>query len=191
MDIVKTRFSDSQIITVDEIKTQCRIDGTDEDDYLLTVAESVHEYLEKELNRALLSCGFSMVLNQWPEMGYRLPRPPLVSIDSIKYYDVDGTEFDYPVANITHGSISGIFGVKGSNSWPDTELRNFEPIVINFTAGYATVDEINPFIKQAALLIAGDYYENREESVIGQGVTIGEIPAGARRIIALHTYKRM
>jgi uncharacterized phiE125 gp8 family phage protein len=99
-----------------------------------------------------------------------LPRPPLISVSSIKYYLDDGVEAATTFASTNYQtSTTGELGrvrLKTGKTWP-TGLRAMDSLVIEYTAGYTTGGEaptanVPQAIKDAIIEWAAHMYENRE-----------------------------
>ena len=138
---------------------------------LITVAR---EKCENITNRALATQTIVLSLDQFPSGNIRLPRPPLVSVTSIKYKDSAGTDTTWDSSNYIvdiakePGEVALAYGI----SYPLYTEYASSSVKITYVAGYIT--DCPKAIKQAMLLLIGHYYENREEFVIGQ--TIAKIP---------------
>jgi uncharacterized phiE125 gp8 family phage protein len=82
----------------------------------------------------------------------------------VKYYDTDDTEAtmssdDYYVdTNSTPGRLCLNYGA----TWPTITLRKYNGVCITFVAGAALAASVDQRVKQAMLLLIGDYYQNRE-----------------------------
>jgi hypothetical protein len=123
-----------------------------------------------------------------------LPRPPLITLDSIKYYpDATHTETTYATTNVaaitSDKENPGRLMLKTGKVWP-TDLRAVESIVFEFTCGYGTLAEHVPSgICEGILMWAAYLYEQREGAPsdnAGGAVVLnhgGYIPAGVRTIL--------
>lgn len=93
-----------------------------------------------------------------------LPRPPLVSVDSIEYYsDGSDTPTTFP-SSLYQVSMIGNRGrvmLRTGSVWP-SGLRPMDSIVITYTCGYGTANEVPQSIKEAIVELAAHWYENRE-----------------------------
>src|SRR6185503_2523734 len=86
----------------------------------------------------------------------KVPLPPLVSVDSVKYLDTDGTEQTVDPASYVVSGIGGqgYITLASGAAWPTVGAFP-DPVVIRFTAGEWEPDGIVPEgIKQAILLKA-------------------------------------
>jgi uncharacterized phiE125 gp8 family phage protein len=89
------------------------------------------------------------------EDNIRLPRPPIVSVTSIKYYDEDDIEYTLSTDDYQVDTIGGTIQILEE---PTTTLRLLNPIVIEYSAGYTTLPKT---LRQAMLLFIADKYQNR------------------------------
>ncbi len=161
-------------VTLTEAKSQCRVDGTTEDTFITALIVAAREAAEGVLQRALINQTWELVLDAWPA-GDRieLPRPPLSSVTSIKYTDIDAVEHTMSSSDylVDTDSEPGKIVLKWSASWPSVTLREAAAIRVRFVAGYGSAAAAVPAkVKQAIQLLVGHYYENRE------GITSGAIP---------------
>lgn len=92
-----------------------------------------------------------------------IPLPPLVSIQSVNYYDTSGN-FDtvspslYDVSLGMTGRIQPVYG----KVWP-LARPTIDAVQISFTAGRgATADTVEDNVKSAIKLAVAHWYENRE-----------------------------
>ena len=113
----------------------------------------------------------------------RLPKPPLISVDAIRYVAVDGTQTvlaaDQYLADKTSlpARIQPAYGVP----WPITRIVP-RAVEVDFTCGYASANDLLPSDKAAlvaaTLLRVGDLYRNREAQIVA--ATITDNPAACR-----------
>jgi uncharacterized phiE125 gp8 family phage protein len=100
---------------------------------------------------------------------------------SVKYYDTDGVEQTLDVAEYYEDAKSKPARIVPVSSWPATKDRP-NAVTITIEAGYgATADKVPQVIKQALLLMVGDMYENREETVVG--TIVSTLPLTADRLL--------
>jgi uncharacterized phiE125 gp8 family phage protein len=157
-------------VTLTEVKAQCRIDGTAEDTYLGTLITAAREYCEAIDWRAYLTQTIELWLEAWPhDDEIELPRPPLQSVTSVEYYDVNDAKYtlsplDYYVDTIR---VPGAVHLKYLKTWPVTQLRDYNAICVTYKAGATAAANVPAVIKQAMLLLIGHWYENREAVLVG------------------------
>lgn len=173
-------------ITLNELKAHLRIDGTDEDQLLGIYLTAARQQCEHEARRAFVTQTLKLQLEAWPhDDRIALPRPPLQSVTSIVYTDVNGntsavSTSDYIVD--TNGEPGHIYLAHGK-TWPSTTLRPGPSIAITYIAGYGEPETVPATYKQAVQLLAGHYYENREAIVIGQGFTSIIVPMAVTSLL--------
>lgn len=157
-------------VTLEEAKTQCRVDIDDDDDLIASLIVAARQWCEKHDWRAYITQTIDYRCNQWPADDYfELPRPPLQAVNSVKYYDVDNAEYtlDPALYDVDYYNTPGGFYLHYNQNWPATQLRLRNAIKVNYTAGYGAAEDVPETIKQAMLLLIGHWYENRENSTVG------------------------
>lgn len=151
-------------ITPQEAKSHLRIDGNDDDMLISSLIAAAREYCETFQNRAYITQTWEMTLDSFPQMPLKLPKPPLQSVDSIKYINQDGIETVFDAANyvVDTDSEPGRIALAPGVSWPNVTLKPIGGVKIRFTAGYGDASAVPKMVKQAILLLVGHWYENRE-----------------------------
>lgn len=171
-----------------DVKPHLRIDIDDDDGYLAILIKAARQHIEEvELSSALITQTLDLTLDTWPATPLKLPRPPLQSITSITYTDIDGNTDTVATTVYTSDAASwpGRLTLKQAQSWPTVELAELAGVNIRFVAGYGDDSEDVPEpIRLAMLLMIGDWYENREDSPIVPGVTgTLSMPFAARQLL--------
>ncbi|NIP96558.1 MAG: hypothetical protein GWO24_25240, partial [Akkermansiaceae bacterium] len=93
---------------------------------ILGLGKAARTLAEQVQGRALITQTWDLTLDGWPAKGYfELPRAPLQSITSIKYYDEDDTEatVDSGTYFVDIASEPGRVVLNSGESWPSTTLR--------------------------------------------------------------------
>jgi uncharacterized phiE125 gp8 family phage protein len=106
------------------------------------------------LNRALITQTWELQLEMFPPNEIALPLPPLQSVVSVKYDDVNGAEQTVPVSDykVDTTSRGGRIVLVTGKSWPAT-LDQIHAVRIQFTAGYGdSAADVPEDIKAAVLL---------------------------------------
>ena len=154
-------------VTLTQAKLHCRVDHDAEDSLIDSLITAARVYCEGVQNRAYVEQTLELTYDKFPAPVFYLPRPPLRSVESIKYTDKDGTEHIVDSDNyITDtASFKGRVSLKYGESWPSVILQPIAAVKIRFTAGY---DEVPQTAKQAMLLLIGHWYVNREGAISGQ-----------------------
>ena len=175
MELVTITAPTGAVATTAELKAQCRVKHSLEDTVLAACLLAATEWAEKFTGRALRAGGtFELWLDEFPSGGIRLPKPPVASVTSVKYYAQDGTDTtlvvttDYTVFLPT-GDEAGeaIVDPAYQRSWPVARAVRGS-VRIRFVAGYdAAPTAIPGAVKQAVLMLADEMYFNRGESIVG------------------------
>ncbi len=146
-----------------EAKLHCRIDGTDDDTLVDALIKTARLMAEQATGRALVTQSWRYTLDCFPAAAINLPRPPLASVQSVKYMDVDGVlqtlvaDTDYSVyLSSLLGLVAPAYGV----TWPSPRDVP-EAVRIEYTAGYGAAAAVPEDIKQWMLLHIAHWYDNR------------------------------
>lgn len=176
-------------VTLEEMKFQARIDGNDEDALVTHYIEAAREYCEKVQGKAYIEQTFEYIMSAEPERIIKMPVSPLRSVESIVFTDEDGTETTVSSADYVVDTYSwpGRILLKDDKEWPDIEYPVFGGVKITFKAGYGTSPEDCPKpVRQAILLLAADWYKNRENTAeSNRSTTLLEIPMSVNRLLQL------
>ena len=170
-------------VTLQEVKDHLRIDVTDDDRLLNSLIYAATAYCEKVANRSFVSRTLDWTLDRFPPAtGFYLPRPPVVSVTSITYIDEDGNSDTVSSSNYIVDTDSGRVALTNAGEWPSVTLRRIAGVTIRYVAGYGTTRSSVPeTFRHAVLLVIGDWYEHRENSIIGQ--TSKAVDIGVSRLL--------
>jgi uncharacterized phiE125 gp8 family phage protein len=174
-------------ITTSEAKSQLRIDISDDDTLIDTYIGTATAWCEEVCRAKFITQTWDFWYQNWPgENKITVMFPPLQSVTHLKYYEDDGTEYTFASSNYHVNTYSryGEIVLKDSISWPSTTLRMVNGFVIRAIVGYGNAAAVPLNIKQAIKLLVGEMYENRENTVIAQGVSIQELPNNFKTILA-------
>ncbi len=151
-------------VSVETAKLFLRVDGTEEDALVMSLAKGARETGEELARRAFLTQTLEMVLDDWPpKFVMALMRPPLQSVISVKYYDENNVEAIWTDYTVDTRSEPGRVHF---NSTPGTTLLESGGIVVRYVAGYGNTEaDVPQRIKDAILALTAYRYENRESYV--------------------------
>lgn len=163
-----------------EAKSHLRVDITADDTLIDAYVKAGREWVENFCNRALITQTWKYYLDEFPaEDHIDIPLPPLQSITSITYTDINGTVATMSASDYIADTASepGRVVLGYGKSWPSDSLYPSNPICITFVAGYGAAGAAVPeSLRTAIKLITGDLYENREASVATGNVQV--VPFG-------------
>lgn len=183
-------------VTVAEAKAWIRVDASTEDAVVGNLITAARQYVERQAQIAIMPQTWRAQFDAWPEAepdgrgaflppSLLLPRPPLVSVASLKYYPADGSAqvtMDAEEFQVDDVSYPGRVAPLPDESWPTLASGRLGAVQIDYQAGYADAAAVPMCIKQAILLIVAHWYEHRESVLTG---TISkEIEQSASNLIA-------
>ena len=154
-------------LTYAEAAEHLRIVG--ETDYVNSLIVTARKSLERYLNRTFVTTELKAFADEWDDEFY-LPYPKLQSVESVKYYDTNGSlqtlsesDFYWVVTNDDPGYIVQKF----DSTFPDLQEGRPDAIEISYTSGYGDAADVPEDIKHALKLLIGNYYENRGDIIVG------------------------
>jgi len=174
------------LVTLVEAKAHLRVEHTDEDTYIGGLISAAVSYLDGysgRMGRALLEQTWTLDFDAFTDK-LRLPVGDLISVSSVTYYDASNVQ--QTLATSVWTSLTDSRGpyvtLKPSQVWPDAYARP-DAIRVTWKAGYGTTAASVPVaIKQAALLLIGQWYAAREAA--GDSSMATELPFAVEALIA-------
>lgn len=164
----------SEPVTLAEAKAFARYSRASEDAIFTALITAARQACENEIQRALLPQTWQKSLDEFPDQ-IELPYPPVVSVTSVKFLDVDGNlqtlsppSYELDTANEPAWLLPA-YGL----TWPATRAT-INAVTVEYVAGYANAAAVPEAIKTWIKLMVNHYFENREASI--PGVTLQPIP---------------
>lgn len=170
-------------VTVKEAKDHLRVSGHYDDVYIAGLVGAAIKSVEQRTGFKLFTQIVEFQLDGFTRARtIKIPCGHVTAIDSIKYDDTDDAEQTFDAANYwaALGSSPARVTYK-ANAWPSTESGKPASVRIRMTAGWADRHDIPDHFKIAIKLLVGNWYENREEAVIGTIATT--LPEGVDAIL--------
>jgi uncharacterized phiE125 gp8 family phage protein len=155
-------------LTAAEAKEHLRVEHAADDGYIGGLIVAARRHVESVTWRALVTQTWELVLDAFPSGVFELAKGTIQSVESVKYFDLEGTEQTlaqaaYQVDTVReHGRVAPAPGT----SWPSTADR-LNAVRVRFVAGYGNADAVPGDVKAAMKLLIGHLYEHRESEVIG------------------------
>lgn len=148
-------------------------------------------FYEKYTGRALLRQKWLLKLDGFPDQGgaIGLERPPVMSVDRIRYVDTSQVEqtLDPACYELDPQDEIGWLVPAYDFVWPET-LDKVNAVSVEFTAGFVTASVVDENIQIALLLLIGHWFENREAVITG---TIAvSAPLGVEDLLAPYRVMR-
>jgi uncharacterized phiE125 gp8 family phage protein len=154
-------------VTTADMKAHLRVDISDDDSLIDAYVLAARTYCENYTRRSLITSVWEYKIDEFPDE-MLIPRPPLQTVNSIKYYDTDNVlqTVDASVYTVDTDSIIGRIVEADGETWP-TPNAIIQAVTVNYDAGYgaATTDVPAPLLQGIKMLV-GHWYENRESVVL-------------------------
>lgn len=191
-------------LTLEEAKLHLRVDGTEEDEQILSYIFAATEYVQTGSNRQLIQAtyvytlpsieiegarqrswvpGYEWLLNAITLSGSRatipLPKPPLVSVASVEYYDADDELQELDEASYRVLPDDTQPGLLVITDIPSMALRE-DALKITYVAGYGYQEDVPESLKVAIRMLIGEFYRRREASTDAAAAVL---PIGVDRLI--------
>ncbi len=173
------------------VKTSLRVDQTNEDTLLTQHIASAQEFVAALVpgGRQFLTASYSLPVSGWWCGELRVPLPPLRTVDSLKYYATDGTLTTlattfYEVRTPTNqmGTICRL----PDQCWPVTQCDRKYPVLITFSCGYGTANNVPACVKQAMLVYIQWLYDQARDDA--KQMAVEDIEAACRSILRPVSY---
>lgn len=147
-----------------------------------TYLEAAQGWVEEAISRRFGPQTWRLSLDRWPSgRTITLPFPPLIQVQSVRYYDTAGVD-QLLAASLYTVDVAGFAGrvvlIDGA-LWPNLQRRP-AAVRVEFQCGYSA-GRVPGALKSAMLLLLGHLYENREQSI--SGTIINDIPMGVEALI--------
>ena len=143
----------------------CPTTNTTTDPQLNALIKAARQHAETFTRRAFITQTWDLLLDYFPTELIRLPLPPLVSVESINYVNANGVLTLWANTKYTVDAPAGEHAERGSVTlaygeiWPVTQdIAN--AVTVEFIAGYGAAAAVPQGIKQALLLMIGQWYDN-------------------------------
>jgi len=177
-------------LTIADVESHCQM-GTIIDDQKLAVNGMIvaaRKWVENRIWRQCCTATWKAYLDGFPAEIQIRDKLPVQSVSSIQYTDENGdtqtlSSANYQVDCVSEDSPARIMPAYGC-SWPTTRGSTYNTVTITFVAGYGGREDVPQPIKNAMLLLLADWHENRENSFIGSGATLQQIPYGVEACLS-------
>jgi uncharacterized phiE125 gp8 family phage protein len=162
-------------VTLAEAKLHCKVDGTEDDALITALIVAARQQAEHRTGRALITQQWEQTLDSFPEDSVDLPKPNLVSVQSVTYLDADGVRqtlagTEYQV--VTDELVGRLLPAYGK-SWPSCRVQPGS-VAINYTCGYGNASAVPESIKSWIKMAVGTLYAQREGIITG--TIVAEVP---------------
>lgn len=148
-------------LTLDECKAELFVLGADDDVLILRQLRVATETVEIDSSRALMTQTWKVHFPSFlTELEIR--KPPVASVSSITYLDVDGntqtlSSSVYETELASENLPARIHELSGQ-TWPVTATEKYNAVTVTFVAGWTTQVLLPPRAKQAVIFKLRDLY---------------------------------
>lgn len=163
-------------VTLEEAKLAATAEGTAYDTHFqnIWIPAATLQAQSRMGGRALVTQQWRATLDCFPGV-IIITRSPLISVESVKYIDPDGTLQTLSASDyaIQKGELDGLIYPAYGKSWP--AIRN-EPgaVRVEFTAGFGAPADVPASIKNWILMAVATWYRQREGIITG--TIVNELP---------------
>lgn len=182
----------SEPVSLDRVKRALGLNNIrDHDTTLQELIKSASMAVSNDLGRALITTVYTLYLDGWPGREIQFPYPPLLAVNSVKYYgDVTETldTFSASSYTVTTGGDPGRLWLNEDADWPELMDRP-SPIQVEFQAGYGAEADDVPAAIQAAVTMTAAYFFDQPLPVV-TGTVATELPLGVSRLIDSERFQR-
>jgi uncharacterized phiE125 gp8 family phage protein len=160
-------------VSLTEAKAYLRVEIDDDDDLVLGLITAARVYCESYTKSQFITATYKLILDQFPVVSsgftyvgpqLRLPLPPLQSVTTVQYLDMDGNlqNLNTDLYTIDTDSKPGRIVPVYYQPFPVTRPQP-AVVQVTFVAGYGDNGTTVPeSVKTAIKLLVNHYYRNRE-----------------------------
>lgn len=161
-------------LSMNSMKDHLRIERSETayDDDLNDLIVAAAEFIRAKCHVELINTQYRALWNQFPACRtIKIPLWPVVTVDSITYYDTAGalqtmsaslyqTELIQSPATVTLAPLG--------TSWPSTQDEKINAVILTFTTGFGIDSAAVPAgYRHAMKLLVAHWFRNRESVLIG------------------------
>lgn len=144
-------------VTLADAKDHLRVTEAAEDALIAGALAAAVRAIEARAGLALMTQAWRLALDAAPDETLILPVSPVQSVDAVI---VSGAAVDLSAYEVATGAPGRL---RAAAPWP-APANAIGDVTIDFTAGYASADDVPAPLKQAALMLTAHFYENRESA---------------------------
>ena len=172
-------------VTLADAKSHLRVTHDDDDQLIRGYISAATDYCEDQIpgSRFIMPQTWDWKIHGFLHESFEIPRPPLQSLTSVKYYATNSSTGQTTVSSTgyilhTPTHLPGIIERHPNGAaWPAVANRA-DAVTFRFVAGYA--DPPDQF-KQAVRLVVGAMYELRSDILVG--TISGTIATGVKSLL--------
>lgn len=187
MSLSTTSDPDAEPLTTAEAKDYLRLTHDTEDTEIADMIKAARHTVEARTRLRLITQTVRLTLNAFPTH-IQIPVWPVQSIDSITYLNSSGvsTELDAADYQLITSCKPNEIAPAYLLSWPTTRA-DYDAVSVDLIVGYGAARSDIPYgIRRANLLLIADFYEYRENTIVGANVS--EAVFGVNGLLSPHVF---
>jgi uncharacterized phiE125 gp8 family phage protein len=148
------------------MKVFARIDDSEEDSTLAKLLAAARALAEERTWSRFITQTHDAYYDNFAQLENLLPYPPLASVTSVTYVDVDGDTQTVSESIWEPGESIGVGMVRleYGQTWP-TDVRDHpDSVIVRFVCGYGEKSDVPEKIRQAIIVYATHLCDGRDES---------------------------
>jgi len=160
----------SEPLTLAEVKEFLRVDHSDDDATLAIFIKAARQLCESYTRLALMPTTFEEYFDEFPTATgtfkdeIRLSRSPVSAVTYVKYIDGNDTTITTSASDYKTDLVSRPARISPDNGWFGT-YDTINAVFVRYVAGFADAASVPAPLKHGMMLVIGDMYENRTDSV--------------------------
>lgn len=160
----------SEPLTLAEVKEFLRVDHSDDDATLAIFIKAARQLCESYTRLALMPTTFEEYFDEFPTATgtfkdeIRLSRSPVSAVTYVKYIDGNDTTITASASDYKTDLVSRPARISPDNGWFGT-YDTINAVFVRYIAGFADAASVPAPLKHGMMLVIGDMYENRTDSV--------------------------
>jgi len=160
----------SEPLTLAEVKEFLRVDHSDDDATLAIFITAARQLCESYTRLALMPTTFEEYFDEFPTATgtfkdeIRLSRSPVSAVTYVKYIDGNDTTITTSASDYKTDLVSRPARISPDNGWFGT-YDTINAVFVRYVAGFADAASVPAPLKHGMMLVIGDMYENRTDSV--------------------------
>ncbi|MEG3144222.1 head-tail connector protein [Sphingomonas sp. RT2P30] len=174
------------VVALAEAKAFLRLDAgfTADDVTVVGQVAAAIMHIQKETGLRFLTQTVVLRASDFTDL-IHLPVGPVQSVSSVEYLDSNGMAQMLDPSNYEHFGADLDQGVRAAFNyrWPVVR-RVADAVKVTAVVGYGAPADVPTLLHQAIMMLAADWYENREDTVAERSVKPETMPNGVTAILS-------
>ena len=169
-------------VSMEEIREHTNVTDHDDDPRLLEYLRSATTHIEILARKQFITQTWRVTGNNWPGSIIELPKRPLLSVTTVKYYDNSDTQqtVDSSLYTVDTDATPGRIVLNFGETWPSNR-GHVNDIEVIFVCGFgASAASVPATYKHAIKLMVSHWNENREAVTVGVKIEATEVLMGVK-----------